>query len=158
MAQDREASPFYFDDCIVGEQHLAGSYTVTAQDIIEFARSWDPQPFHIDEEIAKASIFGGLTACSAHIFSIFCITSQRWQSGVVQQAIAGLGFDEMRMHKPVYAGDTLCCITVVYEARVSASKPDRGIVTFDSQLLNQDDEVVFSIKASTLMARDPNKL
>ncbi len=158
MAQDRQASPFYFDDCVVGEEHAAGSHTITAQDIIDFARTWDPQPFHIDEEIARASIFGGLTACSAHIFSIFCITSQRWQSGVVQQAIAGLGFDEMRMHKPVYAGDILHCMTIVHGTRVSNSKPDRGIVTYQSQLINQDDEVVFSIKASTLMARDPSKL
>jgi acyl dehydratase len=158
MTQDRLASPFYFDDCVVGEEHVAGSHTITAQDIIDFARTWDPQPFHIDEEIARASIFGGLTACSAHIFSIFCITSQRWQSGVVQQAIAGLGFDEMRMHKPVYAEDILHCMTIVHGTRVSNSKPDRGIVTYQSQLINQDDEVVFSIKASTLMARDPNKL
>ena len=158
MSQDRQGAPFYFDDCIVGAEHVAGSHTITTQDIIEFARTWDPQPFHIDEEIAKASIFGGLTACSAHIFSIFCITSQRWQSGVVQQAIAGLGFDEMRMHKPVFAGDILRCMTTVHGARVSSSKPDRGIVTYYSQLVNQADEVVFSIKASTMMARDPSKL
>jgi acyl dehydratase len=158
MSQERQGSPFYFDDCIVGATHVAGSHAITAQDIIEFARTWDPQPFHVDEEIASASIFGGLTACSAHIFSIFCITSQRWQSGVVQQAIAGLGFDEMRMHKPVYAGDTLHCITAVHAARISASKPDRGIVTYHSKLMNQDDEMAFSIKASTLMARDPHKL
>ena len=158
MSQDHQGAPFYFDDCIVGEEHAAGSHVVTAEDIIEFARTWDPQPFHIDEEIAKASLFGGLTACSAHIFSIFCITSQRWQSGVVQQAIAGLGFDEMRMHKPVFAGDTIHCMTTVHGARISNSKPDRGIVTYYSQLLNQTDEQVFSIKASTLMARDPDKL
>ena len=119
---------------------------------------WDPQPWHIDEDIARASHFSGLTACSAHIFSVFCITTQRWQSGVVQQAIAGLGFDEMRMHKPVYAGDTLRCVSIVGAARVSQSKPDRGIVTYHTQLLNQNNEVVFSIKASTLMARDPAKL
>jgi acyl dehydratase len=158
MSQDARDKPFYFDDCVIGAEHAAGSHTVTAQEIIDFAGTWDPQPFHVDEEVAKSSVFGGLTACSAHIFSIFCITSQRWQSGVVQQAIAGLGFDEMRMHKPVYAGDTLHCKSVVHEARVSTSKPDRGIVTYQTQLMNQDDEVVFSIKASTLMARDPTRL
>jgi acyl dehydratase len=153
-----QGKPFYFDDCVIGAEHAADSHTVTAPEIIEFARTWDPQPWHIDEEIATASIFGGLTACSAHIFSIFCITSQRWQSGVVQQAIAGLGFDEMRMHKPVYAGDTLRCVSIVGAARASNSKPDRGIVTYHTQLINQDNEVVFSIKASTLMARDPARL
>lgn len=150
--------PFYFDDHIVGAEHAAGSYSVTAQEIIEFARKWDPQPWHVDETVAKASHFGGLTACSAHIFSIFCITSQRWESGVVQQAIAGLGFDDMRMHKPVYAGDTLRCISVIDTARVSRSKPDRGIVIYHTHLVNHYNERVFSIKASTLMARDPAKL
>ena len=87
MSPDLQAKPFYFDDCIVGAEHAAGSHKVTAQEIIEFAGTWDPQPWHVDEEVARSSSFGGLTACSAHIFSIFCITSQRWQSGVVQQAV-----------------------------------------------------------------------
>src|SRR6218665_559302 len=100
-----QGKPFYFDDCVVGAEHAAASHVVTAQQIIEVATKGDPQPWHVDEEVARSSHFGGLTACSAHIFSIFCITSQRWQSGVVQQAIAGLGFDEMRMLRPVYAGD-----------------------------------------------------
>lgn len=150
--------PFYFDDHVVGDEHAAGSYTVTAAQIMEFARQWDPQPWHIDEAAAKASHFGGLTACSAHIFAIFCITSQRWESGVIQQAIAGLGFDDMRMQRPVYADDTLRCISMIESARVSNSKPDRGIVTYATRLVNQRDEQVFSIKASTLMARDPAKL
>jgi acyl dehydratase len=157
MSQDLKGKPFYFDDCVVGAEHLGASHKVSTQEIIEFAGKWDPQPWHIDEEVAKASHFGGLTACSAHIFSIFCITSQRWQSGVVQQAIAGLGFDEMRMHQPVYAGDTLRCVSIVDAARASVSKPDRGIVVYHTQLLNQNNEVVFSIKASTMMARDPAK-
>lgn len=155
MSQPAQGKPFYFDDCVVGAEHAAASHTVTAPEIVEFARQWDPQPWHIDESAAKSSHFGGLTACSAHIFSIFCITSQRWQSGVVQQAIAGLGFDEMRMHRPVYAGDTLRCVSIVDSARASRSKPDRGIVVYQTQLINQNNEVVFSIKASTLMARNP---
>ena len=157
-SQDLQGKPFYFDDHVVGAEHAADSYSVSVQEIIEFARKWDPQPWHIDEAAAKASHFGGLTACSAHIFSIFCITSQRWQSGVVQQAIAGLGFDEMRMHKPVYAGDTLQCISIIDSARLSRSKPDRGIVVYHTHLVNQRSERVFSIKASTLMARDPARI
>jgi acyl dehydratase len=150
--------PFYFDDHTVGDEHAAGCHTLTAREIIDFAKQWDPQPWHTDEAVAKASHFGGLTACSAHIFSIFCITSQHWQSGVVQQALAGLGFDEMRMHKPVYAEDTLRCLSLIETARVSRSDPSRGIVVYHTKLLNQHDDVVFSIKASTLMARDPAKL
>ena len=155
MSVDTAGRPFFFDDCVVGDEQVAGTYAVTAEEIIAFASQWDPQPFHVDEAAAKASLFGGLTACSAHIFSIFCNTSQRWQSGVVQQAVAGLGFDAMRMHKPVYAGDTLHCFSVIAAARRSGSNPDCGIVTYDIRLENQAGEKVFSIKASSMLARDP---
>jgi acyl dehydratase len=155
VTASRAGEPFYFDDSVVGDRHPAGSHTLVSQEIIDFARLWDPQPWHIDEAAAQASHFGGLTACSAHLFAIFCITSQRWQSGVVQQAIAGLGFDEMRIHRPAYAGDTLDCVSIVDSARASASKPDRGIVTNLGQLTNQRGDLVFSVKATTMMRRKP---
>ncbi|MAT91815.1 MAG: dehydratase [Halioglobus sp.] len=155
MSAPAAGEPFWFEDYVPGEEHAAGSHTVEAAEIIAFARQWDPQPFHIDEEAARASVFGGLTACSAHIFSIFCSTSQRWQSGVVQQAVAGLGFDEMRMLGPVYAGDTLRCRSIIDSVRPSGSRPDCGVVVYHTELLNQRDEVVFSIRAASLMARDP---
>ncbi len=147
-----EAKPFYFEDHIVGDTIECGSYQVTADEIISFAKKWDPQPWHIDEQAAKASFFGGLTACSAHIFSIFCIISPQWQNGAVQQAIAGLGFDELRMLRPVYAGDTLRCVTTIDSARPSKSKPDRGIIVYACELFNQNDEVAFTAKCTTLMA------
>lgn len=146
---------FYFEDHIVGDCIECDQYQVTADEIISFATKWDPQPWHTDEEAAKESIFGGLTACSAHIFSIYCITSQRWQNGYVQQAVAGLGFDEQKMLAPVFAGDDLRCITWIDAARDSRSRPDCGIVTYRSELKNQADTSVFSIKCSTLMARQP---
>ena len=110
---DKSGEPFYFEDFEVGQKHPSHCYTVSKEEIIQFAKRWDPQPFHVDEAAAKASLFGGLTACSAHVFSIFCHMSQNWESGRVQQALASFGFDEMRMHKPVYAGDTLRHVSVV---------------------------------------------
>jgi len=155
MDAGQQGRAFYFEDYVVGDEHAAGSHVVSREEIVEFAQQWDPQPWHVDEELARQSIFGGLTACSAHIFSIYCITSQRWQSGVVQQAVAGLGFDEMRMHSPVYAGDTLGCASTVESVRASGSRPDCGIVVYRTRLTNQDGDVVFSCKAATLVARDP---
>lgn len=149
------SDPYYFEDHTVGDSIACGALRVTAEEVIAFATQWDPQPWHIDEEAAKASVFGGLTACSAHIFSIYCITSPQWENGRNMQAIASLGFDEMRMRAPVYAGDTLRCVTVTEAARLSNSRPDSGIVVYASQLINQADAVVFSIKCSTLMARNP---
>ncbi len=153
-----EGRPFYFDDFVVGDEHPAASHTPSKEEIIEFAKSWDPQPWHIDEVLAKQSMFGGLTACSAHIFSIFNICSQQWQSGVVQQALAGLGFDEMRMLKPVYADKIVHCSSIVDEVRLSKSRPDAGIVSCTGCLINQRGDVVFSIKSASLMARGPAKL
>ena len=149
--------PYYFDDYVLGQEHAAGVHQVGRQEIIDFARQWDPQPFHIDEQAAKDSVFQGLTACSAHIFSIFCSTSQRWQSGVIQQAVAGLGFDEMRMLGPVYAGDTLHCFSQIHALRLSNSRPDCGIVSYLTRLDNQRGETVFSIRAASLIARDTQR-
>lgn len=149
---------FYFEDHIQGDSVECGQRHLSAEDIIAFASIWDPQPWHIDEELARQSHFGGLTACSAHIFSIYCITSQQWQNNAQQQALASLGFDQLRMKAPVFAGDTLRCVTLFETVRLSKSKPNTGIVVYHSELINQKDEAVFSAKCSTLMARDPSRL
>ncbi len=146
---------FWFEDHEVGARIECASHTLSANAIIEFASQWDPQPWHVDEDAAKASVFGGLTACSAHIFSVFCITSQQWQNGRQMQALASLGFDEIRMLQPVFAGDTLQCITTVESARLSNSNPERGIVVYASELINQSGEAVYSVKCATLMACRP---
>lgn len=148
---------FWFEDHVVGDRFDCASHALTAAAIIRFAQQWDPQPWHTDETAAKASVFGGLTACSAHIFSIYCSTSQQWQNGKQMQALASLGFDELRMQGPVFAGDILRCVSTVDAARVSASKPDRGVIVYASDLVNQRDEVVFSAKCATLMARKPTQ-
>lgn len=144
---------FYFEDYKAGDQYKTVSYTVSKEEIIDFALKWDPQPFHTDEAAAEVSIFGGLTACSAHTFAIYCATGQQWESGVEQQVLASLGFDEMRMHRPVYAGDTLYCLHKVETVRESKSKPDRGIVATRCELINQNGDVVFSILSTYLMKR-----
>ncbi|MGI9288080.1 MAG: MaoC/PaaZ C-terminal domain-containing protein [Pseudomonadales bacterium] len=143
--------PFYFEDYTIGQQHRSISYTVDKQEIIDFAKQWDPQPFHIDEEVAIESIFGGLTCCSAHIFSIFCAISQQWESGAVQQPLASLGFDQLRMLKPVYAGDTLVNIATVEETRHSKSNSAAGIVRSCCQMYNQKEEEVFRLRASFML-------
>ena len=158
MSEQSNNNKFYFDDFVIGNEEPAQSYLLQAEEIIAYAKKWDPQPWHIDEVLAKASMFGGLTACSSHIFAIFCITCQQWQSGKVSQSIAGLGFDQLEVHRPAYAGDTLHCTTVCDSVRLSKSKPDRGIVVSHGKLYNQRNELVFSIKSKYMVARDPLKL
>ncbi len=151
MAEGQAGKAFYFEDYYEGMVTDSISYDVTKEEIIEYAKKWDPQPFHIDEELANASHFGGLTACSAHTFAIFCAISQKWKSGVVQQVLASLGFDELRMLRPVYAGDTLVSRSTVEVARLSRSQPRRGVVRSHCEMLNQNNEVVFQLYAAFLM-------
>jgi acyl dehydratase len=144
---------YYFEDFSQGDENPSVTFAVTKDEVIAFAKTWDPQPFHTDEGIAKASHFGGLTACSAHIFSIYCAVAQNWEDGGKHVALASLGFDEMRMLKPVYAGDTLRHTSTVEGVRESKSNPSAGIVMTRSLMVNQNSEPVFSIKCAFLMQK-----
>lgn len=155
MVVDWRGKPFYFEDYQVGQQHPTETHFVDKAEIISFAEQWDPQPWHVDEAAAKKSMFGGLTACSAHIFALFSMISPKWASGAVQQPLASLGFDAMQMHKPLYAGDTIHCISHIELARRSRSKPDRGIVASRVEMVNQHGDKLFSVLATFIIASDP---
>lgn len=141
----------YFEDMPVGLVLRSIDYPVARDEVIAFARKWDPQPFHIDEESARGSIFGGLTACSAHIFSMFSIISQQPLDGSRIVALAGLGFEHLHLPRPVYAGDTLYCEATVLDARRSVSKPDRGVITQRAVLVNQRAEVTFECRCRVML-------
>ena len=147
------AKYYYFEDFSVDQEFSAATHTPSEHEIIDFASRWDPQPFHTDKTAANASIFGGLTACSAHIFAIFSTTAQHYQNGMKLQAVASLGFDELTMHRPVYAGDTLRCFTVVESLRQSKSRPDCGVLVNHVRLVNQHNDTVFSVKAASLLQK-----
>lgn len=155
MDQDWAGQPFYFENYQVGDCYPTVSHQVSKEAVIAFARQWDPQPWHIDEAAARDSLFGGLTACSAHVFSIFSSISPQWRNGAIQQPLASLGFDQMRMLRPVYAGDTVHCVSTIESARRSSSKPDRGIVSSRVDMYNQSGEHLFSILATFIIAGDP---
>ncbi|MEM9255083.1 MAG: MaoC/PaaZ C-terminal domain-containing protein [Pseudomonadota bacterium] len=148
-----QSKPYYFDDHVLGERQLGGRYRLSGDEMINYATQWDPQPWHTDRVAAKDSPFAGLTACSSHLFAIYCITSQDWQSGFMPVAMAGLGFDDLRIIRPAYEGDTLACVSVVESLKASLSKPDRGIVSYRSKLVNDADEEVFSIISSVMVKR-----
>src|SRR6476661_6044851 len=114
----------YFEEAEVGKLRTAGPYLVSRNEIIEFAKKYDPQPFHINEEAAARSVFAGLTASSAHTFSILISLLSKTQS---VRVLAGLGWDELRLPTPVRPGDALDVELTVLEKRDSKSKSDRGI-------------------------------
>ena len=125
-------------------------------EIIQFAKQYDPVPRHIDEEAAARSVFGGLTACSAHTFSIFILLTTRLQPRL--HVLAGLSWDKLRLPHPVRPGDVLDLETTVLEMRESKSRSDRGIVGTGVLLRNERREPVLECTSNIFVARrlDPN--
>jgi len=145
----------YFEDIQLNQEHKSKDYVVGKEEIIAFAKAWDPQPFHIDEEEAKQWPLG-LTASSVHSYAI-CTLLANTMIGEPTAAVAGLGVDEMRMPAPVRPGDRLHCASFVESKRDSKSKPNMGIITSVTKLINQNNEVVLSYKSSGLILKRPAK-
>ena len=145
----------YFEDIEIGgpRQYPTG-YTLTVENITGFCREWDPLPFHLDEEVARNTPMGRLFTSAAHLVCIALKLGHSAQDAPTA-VIAGLGWDEVRFHRPGFAGDTLYLRGSVLDKRVSVSRPERGIVTNLMELVNQDGERVASYQVSTLVARRP---
>jgi acyl dehydratase len=143
----------YLEDLEVGDSRKAGPYLVSKGEIIQFAKQYDPRPFHIDEEAAARSVFGGLTASAAHTFAIFIFLTNKLQPP--HRALAGLGYDELRQPNAVRPGDELDLESTVLEKRESKSRPDTGILRSQIHLRNQRRETVFQCVSSVLVARRP---
>lgn len=136
----------YFEDYIAGMTHEFGSILVEEEEVIAFARRFDPQPFHMDPDAAQESAFGGLIASGWHTASLMMrLYAGHYLSPV--SSLASPGVDELRWLKPVRPGDLLSVRVTVLETTRSRSKPDRGIVRSFIEVLNQQQEVVLSMKA-----------
>ena len=146
----------FFEDFTVGNiQHFDGTYPVTEKEIREVGERWDPQPFHIDPQAAAQSPFGGLVASSVHLFAMaVSLLTRPTERGSVA-AVSALGFDKMRLHAPARPGDELSARGVAIETRPSESRPNLGVVRTRHELINQNNEVVFSYEAAFLVERRP---
>jgi acyl dehydratase len=144
----------YFEDFQVGEIIELGRRTVSEAEIIDFARQFDPQPFHLDKEKAHHSSFGRLVASGWHTASIYM---RLLVDGLLNEAASQLspGLEELRWLKPVYPGDTLSGRLTILSARVSGSRPDTGIVRHLGELFNQDQEVVMRLEGATFFGLRP---
>lgn len=135
----------YFEDYRVGEVFEFGDELVTEQEIMEFANRYDPQPFHVDPAAAMNSSFGGLIASGWMTAGIM----MRMLVGHFISREAGMGspgIDELRWLRPVRPGDRLRTRVTILETRRSSSKPDRGMVLTLDEVLNQDGDVVMTLK------------
>ncbi|MFK7898725.1 MAG: MaoC/PaaZ C-terminal domain-containing protein [Myxococcota bacterium] len=123
----------YFEEVRVGEATEVGRHTPSREEIISFAKAWDPQPFHIDEAAANASLLGGLSASSCHTYSISSLIYSRSDHKLYTTAMMGL---EMRFPNPVRPGEELTLTRAFLDARLSRSRPGQGVVKSRSTLLN----------------------
>ncbi len=146
----------YYEDMPLGmSSDSSESYTFSAEEIKTFAGKWDPMPFHLDEESAKASPIGTLFASSIHIIAAGVKLSHGFSSASEVAAIGSPGWSDVRFLKPVFAGDVVRVRSEMVEKRESKSKPDRGIVTYKIIVINQNDEAVAEYKIATLVLKKP---
>lgn len=142
----------YFEDYVPGTVGVLGPVEVTAEEIVEFARRYDPQPIHVDAEAAARGPFGGLIASGWHTIALVMrVLVEHYLSPVA--AIVSPGIDELRWKAPVRPGDVLSVRVTVLEAAVSRTKPDRGLVRTHVEAINQRGEVAMSFRAMNFMLR-----
>jgi acyl dehydratase len=142
----------FLDDLEVGQRYELGTRVVRREEIVAFARDYDPQPFHVDESIARSSIYGGLIASGWHTV---CLFMRLFVDGFLQRAasMGSPGVDELRWLKPVRPDDRLGGHIEILEIRPSRSRPNRGIVRMRCSMLNQDGEEVLSMIANVMLHR-----
>ena len=131
----------YLEDFAVGQSFGSGRSRVEADRIKAFAAEFDPQPFHLDEQAARDTFFGGLAASGWHTAALtmrLLVASELRPAG----GIIGLGFEELRWPRPVRPGDELRLQSEVLEVRVSKSRPTQGLIKVRTTTLNQRDEAV----------------
>lgn len=145
----------YFEDYVEGMDITFGSISVDEEEVIEFAKRYDPQVFHTDPEKAKQSHYGGLIASGWHTSSMMMkLLTQHYLSDV--SSLGSPGLDHIRWIAPVRPGDTLKVRLKITDARKSQSKPDRGIVIAFIEVINQNDVVVMDLTATNFVAcREP---
>ncbi len=144
----------YFEDLEPGEFAESSALTVSEAEILEFARQYDPQYFHVDPDAAKNHPqFGQVVASGIHILALWrrCdheITGDiRW--------VCGISWDNLRWNKPMRAGDTVRARALLLSKRPSASRPDRGVVVYRYALVNQDNDELFYCNSTNYVERRP---
>jgi acyl dehydratase len=148
MSQDL----IYYEDLAIGRRFQTAAVEVTAADIAEFASRFDPQPFHLDEAAGRGSVFGGMVASG---WLTGALTMRLMVQGEMKLAggLIGLGIDSLQWPRAVRPGDRLTAATEVMEMRLSASKPDYGVVKLRTVTTNQAGETVQVLVANQLVLR-----
>ena len=143
----------YLEDLVVGEERLSKSVRVSAKEIIEFAKKFDPQPFHIDPEAAKHTLFGGLIASGTHTLAYWRKMDDEINGDIAY--ICGLEYERVKLITPLRPGDDMFLKSRIIEARPSKSNPDRGITKIAYRVFNQKDETLATLTCASLVKTNP---
>jgi acyl dehydratase len=144
----------YFEDYLPGSTSEHGPIRVDETEVVDFGRRFDPQPFHVDVDVAAAGPFGGLIASGWHTCALMMrLLAEEYLSPA--SSLGSPGVDELRWSLPVRPGDELTLRATVEEAQPSRSKPDRGIVKTRVELTNQAGDVVLRLLATNFIRRRP---
>jgi acyl dehydratase len=141
----------YFEDLKIGERSLVGTHVISKEEAIEFTRTWEPQPYHVDEASAVTSLYGGLTVCSLYLFAICTRLFFQREDQIAVSAM--LGKDEVRLPKAARPGDALAYYTECVAKRASRTRPDSGVVILRDTLCNPAGETVLTQKVTLLVSR-----
>jgi acyl dehydratase len=138
-----------FEDLIVGEFRRSRSRTVTQQEILDFARAYDPQWFHSDPELARGSVFGELVASGIHVLALWRQLDHEINSDI--DFVCGVGWDELRLRKAVRAGDTIHVTSQITSLMPSRTRSDRGTATTNYAVINQHGEEAVTFTSINLV-------
>jgi acyl dehydratase len=145
----------YFADYVEGDVHRFGTIAVERDELIAFAKQFDPQAMHTDPQAAKNTPFGGLIASGWHTAALVMrLYVEHYLTHVA--SLASPGIDELRWLKPVRPGDVLSVRVTVLKTAPSKSKPDRGVVTSFVEVINQAGEIVMTFKAVNIIGKRPS--
>jgi acyl dehydratase len=145
----------YFEDIEIGKETEFGSYEVTRKEVLDFARKYDPQPFHLSDEAAAKTYFGRLSASGWHTCAMTMGVIARRVVSEEQAGLGSPGIDELRWLKPVYPGDTLHVRGKIVKKTPSRSKPDIGSFRTETTVTNQDGVPVLRFTSIVLIRRRP---
>ena len=141
----------FYEDLVVGSVERFGRYAVTLEEVLEFARKYDPQPFHLSEEAAAKTHFGRISASGWHTCAMTMRMMVDQFTAHEQASLGSPGVDEIRWVKPVYPGDVLSCESELLEKRQSQSKPGIGITKSQTRVFNQNGDLVMSHIANAMI-------
>jgi len=145
----------YFEDLEVGAETYFGSYDVTREEVLEFARKYDPQPFHLSDEEAAKTHFGRISASGWHTCAMTMSVIARHVVKHQQAGLGSPGIDELRWRRPVYPGDTLHVRSKIVDKTPSRSRPEMGSFRSEMTVTNQEDQPVLTFVSIVLIRRRP---